>query len=204
LWAIGWLEQRGVVAMYLVGDQGNGMTRSWRDGVRVSKKLWTSPVTPLGKYATFEEFDEFGIPEAESKQWLIDLQSFVVNNRTNRMFYTHPPGVVDNREQINALLNRGKLLAESKRFRWFTMTELADFSQRRIETTWTTTTAGSTVTFQASHPNSVVGLTRLLPKRSFEKPRLEDKKRAKVTADSNNWIVTGESGTRLVFHANMR
>ena len=197
-WAVRWLEDRGVVAMYLVADLGNGMLRSWRNGARLSNKLWSSPVTPLGRYATFEEFDAFGITDAASGQWLLDLQSFAVNHRSNRMFYNHPPGAAAHLKPINALLTRADHLIKQKRFNWYTMTQLADFSQRRVETTWSSSTAGSWVTFAASHPSTLEDVTRLLPKSSFTLPSVISGA-GTVSSDASNWIVTAERGTALTF-----
>ena len=53
------------------------------------------------------------------------------------------------------------MLEERDRFGWYTMTELADFSQRRIETSWSTSSANGVTTFVASHPTSFVDMTRL-------------------------------------------
>ncbi len=197
-WAVKWLEQRGVVAMYLVGDGGAGMVRSWRNDARLTDKLWTSPVTPLGKYATFEEFDEFGISDSVSGQWLLDLQSFAVNHRTNRMFYNHPPGAAAHLKPITALLNRADDLQAAGRFNWYTMTQLADFSQRRIETQWSTSTQLGVTTFSASHATSLADVTRLLPKASFTMPVVVAGK-GTVSQDAGNWIVTAEAGTVLRF-----
>ena len=201
-WAIRWLEQRGVVAMYLVGDVGSGMTRSWRDGQRLSGKLWTSPLTPLGKYATFEEFEEFGITDSVSGQWLLDLQSFAVNHRTNRMFYNHPPGAAGHLPPINALMARGDVLAKDKRFDWYSMTELADFAQRRVETVWTTTPGvQGLTTFSASHPTSLANISWLLPKARFSKPAARSGQLTVDSSDAVNWIVTVESGREASFNA---
>ena len=198
LWAIKWMEARGVVATYLVADLGNGMLRSWRNGARVSDKLWTSPVTPLGKYATFEEFDEFGISNAASGQWLLDLQSFAVNHRTNRMFYNHPPGAAGHLAPLNALLTRADKLQDKGQFNWYTMTQLADFSQRRIETNWSTSTWFGLTSFSASHPKTLADVTRLLPKASYTMPYIISGN-GLVGWDSKNWIVTAEGGTSLKF-----
>ena len=203
VWAIKWLEQRGVVATYLVADLGNGMTRSWRNGARLADKLWSSPVTPLGKYATFEEFDDFGISDAISGQWLLDLQSFAVNHRTNRMFYNHPPGAAAHLNPINALLTRADQLAETAQFSWYTMAQLADFSQRRVETTWTTGNWQGWISFTASHPNSLADVTRLLPKASYNQPQVISGS-GSVSEDSTNWIVTAEGGTQMMFITSAR
>ena len=197
-WAVKWLEQRGVVAMYLVADLGTGMLRSWRNEARLTNKLWTSPVTPLGRYATFEEFDEFGITDAVSGQWLLDLQSFAVNHRSNRMFYTHPPGVAGHLNPINALLARGDTLQAAGQFNWYTMTQLADFSQRRVETAWSSTTVAGVATFSASHPSSLADITWLLPKTRYGAPVVIGGQ-GTVSSDSTYWIVIATQGTSLRF-----
>jgi len=197
-WAVRWMENRGVVAMYLVADLGNGMTRSYRNGARLSNKLWSSPVTPQGRWATFEEFDGNGITDATTGQWLLDLQSFVVNKRTNRMFYNHPPGAWAHLNPLNALLSRADTLDNYNRFNWYTMSQLADFSQRRVETSWSTSVAGSTITYSASHPSTLDDLTWLLPKARFNQPWVTWGY-ASVSQDANNWIVTSNGGTQLKF-----
>ena len=208
-WAVNWLEARGVVGMYLVGDVGAGMLRSWRatktsipvDSARLSNRLWSSPVTPLGLYATFEEFEEFGISDAVSGQWLLDLQSFVVNRRTNRQFYAHPPGVQAHLDPVAALISRGDSLKKSGQFNWYTMAQLADFSQRRVETSWSSTTSAAGVTtFSASNPQTLTDVTWLLPRLRFGSPNVTSGK-ASVSSDSSNWIVVANSGTNLSFKA---
>ena len=199
-WAIKWLEQRGVVAMYLVGDVGSGMVRSWRAGARLTDKLWTAPVMPLGKYATFEEFDGFGVTDAVSGQWLLDLQSFVINHRTNRLYYNHPPGALAHLNPVNALLARADRLERKDRFSWYTMTQLADFSQRRVEATWSTSTQSHLTTFSASHPTSLEDVTWLLPKSRFSFPSVFGGQ-GDVSSDGKNWVVTAGQGTSLKFSA---
>ncbi len=202
LWAVKWLEQRGVIGMYLVADGGTGTVRSWRDGNRIAgDALWTFPVLAQGKYATFEEFEEFGVSDTVTGQWLVDLQSFVVNQRTNRMFYNHPPGAVGHLKVVNAMLARAKKLQKAKTFEWYTMTQLAEFSARRIKTSWGTTKAGSLTTFTATNPNSLQDITWLLPRGSFGKPSVVSGD-ANVTSDSVYWLVKAGAGKTLRFTAN--
>lgn len=189
------------------------MVRSWRKtsagtatapvAARLTSKLWSSPVTPLGKYATWEEFDDFGISETIAGQWLIDLQSFVVNRRSNRLVYTHPPGARAHVAPMKALLDRGDVLKAQSQFNFYTMSGLADFSQRRVETTWSSATVGTTATFSASHATSLADQTWLLPKARYGQPVLSNGfANATITlTDSTYWIVTANSGTSLKFTA---
>jgi hypothetical protein len=75
-WAMTWLESQGVVAAYFGGHTGLGVTRQYRDGVLANPSLWVSPVTPQGRYATFEEFKNFKVPKADISQWYQDLIDF--------------------------------------------------------------------------------------------------------------------------------
>ena len=203
LWALRWLANRGVKAAYTVGDGGAAVLRSWRGGARVADApgdaLWNVPVTPLVKYATFEEFEAFGISDAVSGQWLLDLQSFVVNHRTNRMFYNHPPGARSHLPAINPLLSRADRLDDKKQFQWYTMAQLADFSQRRVQTTWDSASFYGYRIFEARHP-SMDDVTWLLPRTRYGQPSVFAGS-ASVTSDASNWIVTANDGTLLRFFA---
>jgi len=199
-WAVNWLENRGVNSMYFVGDTGAPGVRSWRAGNRLSKALWSYPIVPLGKYATFEEFDLFGIPDTTSGQWLIDLQDFVINHRTNRMFYNHPPGARGHLPALQPMLARADLLQLFGQFRWYTMGQMAAFSQQRLTTTWSATTASGLTTFTASHPTSLKDQTWVLPRSKFGTPFVQSGN-ASVSADNNEWIIAANGGTQLRFVA---
>ena len=197
-WAVNWLENRGVNSMYFVGDTGAPGVRSWRAGNRLSKALWSYPIVPLGKYATFEEFDLFGISDATSGQWLIDLQDFVINHRTNRLFYNHPPGARGHLPALQPMLARADLLQLFGQFKWYTMGQMAAFSQQRLATTWSATTASGLTTFNASHPTSLKDQTWVLPRSKFGTPFVTSGS-ATVTADSNEWVIAANGGTQLRF-----
>ena len=200
-WAVRWIENHGVVAYYTVGDGGASAIRPWRDGARITTNMWAVPVTPQGLYATFEEFDEHNISDAVSGQWLIDLQSFVVNQRTNRMFYNHPPGARGHLQALQPLLDRAAKLKKTGRFNWYTMAQIGDFSQRRIATTWSkSTSTEGLASFTASHPSSLEAVTWLLPRSRYDEPEVVSGE-ATITSDARNWAVTASSGTALRFTA---
>ena len=199
-WAVNWLENRGVVGMYFVGDTGAAGVRSWRGGNRLTRSMWSFPIVPLGKYATFEEFDEFGVSDQESGQWLLDLQSFVVNQRTNRMFYNHPPGARGHLAAINPLLMRADWLQAMGRFKWYTMTEMAQFGNRRLGVNWTSSSAYGYANFRATHASSLKDMTWLLPRDRYAAPMITGGY-AQVTYDSTHWVVTANGGTSVAFRA---
>ena len=200
-WAVNWLENRGVNSMYFVGDTGAGAVRSWRAGNRLTKSLWSFPLTPFEKYGTFEEFEDFGVPDTTSGQWLLDLQTFVVNKRTNRMFYNHPPGARGHLPAITPLLTKADTLQAAGKFRWYTMTQLAQFSERRLATTWSAASNLGIATFTVTHPSSLTDMTWLLPKTRYAAPRITAGTGTVTTTDATDWIVTATRGTSLKFTA---
>jgi hypothetical protein len=200
-WAVNWLDNRGVVGMYFVGDTGAAAIRSWRAGNRLSSKVWSFPLTPFEQYGTFEEFEDFGVPDTLSGQWLLDLQTFVVNKRTNRMFYNHPPGARGHLPALNPLMTAADTLQSAGKFRWYTMTQLAQFSERRLATTWSAASNLGFSTFTVTHPTSLTDLTWLLPKSRYALPLITTGKGSVATTDASDWIVTATSGTSLKFTA---
>ena len=202
-WATQWLEARGVVGMYTVSNTGSPATREWRAGARLTSKLWSMPISPFGVSATFEDFEDNGVTDAQSTQWLIDLQSFVVNHRTNRLFYNHPPGARAHLGVVRTFVNRADQLARAGQFKWYTMTELADFSQRRIQTAWSSFPLNGSNTFVLSNPQSLADVTMLLPRSRYGQPRVRYGS-ATVSQDASDWVVTARDGTWLQFEASER
>lgn len=202
LWATQWLEAYGIVGMYTASNTGTSATREWRSGARVTNKLWAMPVSPMGTSATFEEFEETGVTDGASAQWLLDLQSFVVNNRTNRLFYNHPPGARNHLNVVKTFVQRAEGLKNWGRFNWYTMAQIADFSQRRIQTTWSTTTGYYGATrFTASNPQSLTDVTWLLPRSRYTLPVVTSGWATVNPFDDTNWIVTASGGNNLSFQA---
>jgi hypothetical protein len=199
-WAVNWLEDHGVLGMYFVGDTGAGAVRSWRGGARLTQNLWSFPIAPQGKYATFEEFEDFGVTDATTSAWLQSLQDFVVSRRTSRLFYNHPPGVRSHQSVVSGFISRGNTLKSAGRFNWYTMTQLARFNQRRLAVTWSATSNFGIGNFVATHPTSLTDMTWLLPKASYLMPLITSGS-GRVTSDTSNWIVTATGGTTLKFLA---
>ena len=199
-WAVAWNEFWGIVGMYTVSNTGSPATREWRDGARLTTKLWSMPVTPFGVSATFEDFEANGVGDTSSAQWLLDLQSFVVNRRSNRMFYNHPPGAAAHLDVVKTFVQRGKALRDSGRFRWYTMAELADFSQRRVQTGWasSSTWLGKEV-FVLNNGQSLTDITMLLPRDRYTMPFVFWGA-GTVSSDATDWMVTARSGTELKFY----
>jgi len=210
-WGVNWLEKNGVLGAYYLGDTGMGATRHWREGNLLNQSIWMFPVTPLGLYATFEEFTEYGVSSDEVTSWLTKLVDFEVTNYANRLVYFHPPGAVDYLPSLQSMIDRANSYANSSsyNFNWYSMTDIAKFMTSRKQVSWSITPSNNSLLFQASHPTSLVGQTWILPKDEYNKPVVKPTynyfffgfptETATVSEDSNSWLVTVKSGTSISF-----
>lgn len=197
-WSLDWLESMGNTGYYFVGHTGMAPTRSYRNGALLNKTIRAFPVMPFGKYATFEEFEEFGVPSASITTWYNQLMDFVMQNRTSRLIYMHPLGAIDYPTVLNALFARASWYHLNGQFNWYTIDTLAKFAQQRQQTSWTATDAGVAWLFQANNSGGLTDQTWVLPMSAYNQP-VVTLGNATVTWDSTNWLVTAGAGTSLTF-----
>ncbi len=200
-WAMQWLEETGIRGFYTTAHTGMGPTRNYQQGMLMNPNMWAFPVSTLGEYATFEEFADYGVSTAEITRWLDAMVDFTVQNRTSRQVYFHPPGAALYPLVLQGLMARADAYAARGEFSWYTMTDLADFMDRRSQVSWQVKKEKKGKrTFVATHPSSLAQQTWLLPKSEYKKPRIKDGK-AYVKESANNWLVIAKSGTKLKFSA---
>ncbi|QOL48150.1 polysaccharide deacetylase family protein [Massilia litorea] len=196
-WALDWSEREGQVGYYYTGHTGMSPTRSYRDGVLRNLSMWAFPVVPFGTYATFEEFQDFGVPKADVIRWYTSLIDFNVATRSSRLIYAHPPGAVDWLDVLKNLMSYAQ--SKGKTFRWYTMPALADFMASRNLVKWSELGSGSGPRqFVASHPSSLASMTWLLPKSDYGQP-LVNTGAANVTDGGSSWVVSASGGISLIF-----
>jgi hypothetical protein len=201
-WAMDWLEQQGVVATYFAGHTGLGATRQYREGQLLNPKIWVFPVTPQGLYATFEEFQAHGVPQAEVLDWYKGLIDFSLEQNTSRLVYAHPPGAELWSSVLTDMLAYAK--AKNSRFAWYTMPRLADFMAKRLQVSWSQArdTATGVTVFSASHPVNLKEMVWRLPRSRYPNPPVILSGKGTVDgSDADHWLVKGGGGTRLVFRA---
>jgi len=202
-WAIDWLAQNKFVAYYSAGDTGLGPTRVYRNGINVHPDMWAFPVTPFGSLATLEEFSAAGIPREQISQWLATLVDFVVEHRTSRLIYFHPPGAANFPQVITDLLEKAEQLRANKKFAWHTMTELAEFYTSRGKVNWTVRADKSNTShFEASHATDLKQQTWLLPKSRYQTPRVTHGT-GHIQESGDDWLVIADGGRSLAFTAKM-
>lgn len=202
LWSMDWHEQQGVVSTYFAGHTGLGATRQYRDGRLRNPGLWVFPVTPAGLYATYEEFQDFNVPQSEVMAWKRELVDFGIAYNTSRMIYAHPPGAYVWRNVLLDMLSYAK--SKGPQFAWYTMERLADFMNRRLQVTWSQSLdagTGQTV-FTASHPQSLQEMVWRLPRSRFvQAPVIESGDATVDGSDAQFWRVQARGGTFLAFRS---
>ena len=198
-WVVNWLEANGYSGYYFTGHTGNAQTRAYRNGSLLNPGVWAFPVMPFGKYATFEEFQQFAVPTTDVQNWYQSLMDFVVANRTSRLIYMHPLGASWYPTVVTTMLGYATSLAATGQFKWFTMDQLTQFDRRRLLVNWTATDTGASWTFSATQPTSLQDMTWLLPKSTYQLPSVKSGSATVVITDPVNWLVIAGAGKSLSF-----
>jgi len=186
-WVTDWLEAEHVQAYYFTGNIGQGPTHTYRDGRR-DQHIWSFPVQTYGHISTIEEAYTEHIPENEISNWLTSLVRFTENTGQVRLIYFHPPGAVLYPDAINQLMLAADQAEKKGRFRWRTMTALANFMSRREQTVWNISNDRDAVVIDAANANSLNQLTWLFPATLYAEPRVTDGK-ARVEQRGDTWAV---------------
>lgn len=170
-WIVDWAEGQGMLGYYFVGNTGMSPTRSYRENALQNQKIWSFPITPYGKAATFEEFEELGISGEEATRWFSELTDFSIQRRTARLIYFHPPGAELYNSSVTALMQRTKWHQKMGHFNWYTMADLAKFLSAREQVSWQVSKlADGKIGIEASHVSSLKNQAWILPKATYGKP----------------------------------
>jgi hypothetical protein len=208
-WITSWLRERGVLAYYFTGDIGMPPTRSFQDGQQGQPEAWAFPVLSFGKYAAFEEAAAHQVPETDVAAWLKDVADFCANTRSVRLMYFHPPGVAIFRQAFADWMRHTKALVANGSLRWTTMAQHADFSNRRLKTSWSmqaddsTSTSTSTRTTRgslrllATNSESLDSMGWLLSTTRYAQPRVLEGP-GWVVRDGPFWRIVAGKTTHLV------
>jgi hypothetical protein len=200
-----WLDANDIYAYYFTGNTGMGPTRTYRDGQRSSRKAWAFPVLTLGGNASFEELIEDEVPAETVATWLESVAQFAADRHVIRLVYFHPPGLLEyGPEPIDRWLTRTARLSAHGRFAWYTMTDVAEFLDRREGVEWhVDRNATGDIVVTARHAGSLERQAWLVSADRYAKPRIRDGA-GDVILDAGQWIVRAAGGQRLVFSAASR
>jgi hypothetical protein len=197
-WLTQWLESHGFVAYYFTGDTGMGPTQGYRDGAREGRNIWAFPVTHLDRAAAFEEMSAQGYSNEQVGEWLRAVTEFTADHHAVRLVYFHPPGILEYRDIVSQWIEETARLRAAGRFRWYTMTQLAEFLNSRKQVHWSMSRDGGTVTIKASHPQTLEHMTWRFPFHE-DVPPVVLRGAARVSKDNNSWMVIAGAGKELEF-----
>ncbi len=195
-WVTRWIEQRGVLAYYFTGNTGMSPTRSYRDGRLQARKIWSFPILTLNQIASFEEAAEENMPEDYLRQWLVSIAEFTADTGSVKTFYSHAPGWHFYFGAIETWFARTSELLAEKRFRWYTMTRMAEFLNRREQVNWKLVREDGGERLIASQPQSLGEMTWRLPKQRYQRPETENGQ-TRIRELDDAWLVTAEAGKSL-------
>lgn len=201
-WVTHWLEAHGFVAYYFTGDTGMGPTQGYRNGVREARNVWAFPILHLDRAAGFEEFMTEGYSDSEVARWLAAVTDFTTDQHSVRLMYFHPPGILPYHDLVDRWVEQTARLKADGRFRWYTMTELANFLNSRKQVKWKMSDKGGLVTVEATHPQTLDHETWRIPATRFAQPKIVEGS-AKVVRDNDAWMIIAGEGKDLRFETEM-
>ena len=201
-WVTHWLEAHGFVAYYFTGDTGMGPTQGYRNGEREARNVWAFPILHLDRAAGFEEFMTEGYSDAEVARWLAAITDFTTDQHSVRLMYFHPPGMLPYHDLVDRWMEQTGRLKADGRFRWYTMTELANFLNARKQVKWKMSDNGGLITVEATHPQTLDHETWRIPATRFAQPQIVEGS-AKVVRDNDAWMIIAGEGRNLRFEMEM-
>ena len=203
-WVTPWLEQHGFIAYYFSGDAGMGPTQVYRDGVRDGNRIWAFPILHLGPYAAFEEMQFKNVPEPLVQKWLLDVTNYVAHDHIARLVYSHPLGATDYVNALHSWFSLTQQLSQKQEFRWYTMTDLANFLNSRKQTQWVIgREEGNVAVLHASNPDSLSRIAWVFPQSQYDDPQVVEGS-AEVRSGDGNWTITAKNCRALTVKLNQR
>jgi hypothetical protein len=203
-WVTSWLEQHGFLAYYFSGDAGMGPTQVYRDGVKDGKHIWAFPILHMGPYAAFEEMQFNNVPEPIVQRWLLDVTDYVAQEHVVRLVYSHPLGATDYVNALHAWFDLTDKLRQKQDFRWYTMTDMANFLNSREQTQWVLSREeGNVAVLHASNSNGLSRMTWVFPQAQYDDPQVVEGS-AEVRSGEGNWTITAKNCRALTVKLNER
>jgi hypothetical protein len=177
-----------------------GPTQGYRKGVREGETIWAFPILHLDRAAAFEEMSTDGYSEAEIERWLEAVTQFTVDHQSARLVYFHPPGILEYHGIVSRWMEQTARLKSEGRFRWYTMSSLANFLNARKQVKWKVSENAGVIKIEAIHPQNLEHETWRLPANSFAEPKILQGS-ATVIRDNDAWRIVAGKGKELQFQA---
>jgi len=175
-----------------------GPTQGYRNGERETHDVWAFPILHLDRAAAFEEMSTEGYSADEIERWLIAITNFASEQQSVRLVYFHPPGILQYHDLVDRWMEQTARLKANGRFRWYTMTELANFLNSRKQVKWKVSEKAGSMLVEATHPQSLNHQTWRLPASRFAEPKILQGS-ARVVRDNDAWMIIAGDGKDLRF-----
>jgi hypothetical protein len=203
MWVTQWLDAHGFVAYYFTGDSGMGPTQGYRYGIREGHNIWAFPILHLDRAAAFEEFGEDGYSTDEVEGWLAAITNFATEHHVVRLVYFHPSGILDYHDVIERWLVMTGAARDNHTFRWYTMTQIANFLNDRKNVQWRTAESDGVLKITASHPRNLAHFAWQISAVQYTQPQIT-RGNGVVQMDGSSWIVVAQAGNELEFESRVR
>jgi hypothetical protein len=115
-----------------------------------------------------------------------------------RLVYFHPPGILQYHDLIDRWLQQTGRLRADGRFRWYTMTELANFLNSRKQVKWKMSANHGVISVEATHPQTLDHETWRISASRFAQPKIVEGS-AKVVRDNDAWMIISSDRKNLRF-----
>jgi hypothetical protein len=201
-WVTAWLQKHGYLGYYFPGDSGMGPTLVYRDRGRDASNIWAFPILHLGTEASFEEMEWDHVPEKTIEQWLTAVTDYTVQNHVARLLYSHPFGANQYVAALQRWLQYTSRARNEKRFRWYTMTSLAEFLNARRNIDWSVSQSGKNeVLLEASHSKTLAHQTWVFPDSRYGNPKVVQGS-ASIEHQDGLWLVSAKDCKHLAVELN--
>lgn len=202
-WATDWLRAHGFKAYYSPGNNGLGPTRSYLSGrPPAPDHPWAFPITHYRRVATLDELPEAGLSEAQMRQFIAELLDYTRRHGVVRLFYFHPATAPDFMATIRQLQRTGRQLQADGQWRWYGMSALADFLQRRQTVQWTLRPGapGQSASLSAHCPQGLQEMTWVFPPGTVHSLHLSEGRADIIEQPDGGWRVVAREGPSLTLH----
>jgi hypothetical protein len=167
------LEALGFIAYYSTGDTGSAPNRTFFNGSMITDKVIAFPIMPFGRSASLYEMRTVDKrSEREVTEWFFDILSYVAQNRTTRLFYSHPYNIDYYPQAVTAFMDKIAAMQQSSQISAQTMSDYAKFYLRFLKTDYTFTREGKQLVITLKNPAGLAGICIAIPKMHYQKPRV--------------------------------
>ena len=164
------MEELGIEGYYYTGDSGSMMNRTFYNGKMISSQAIAIPIMPFGKYASLYEMNVLGhIPQATVMDWMQSIVVYSHDNRTTRMFYSHPYDTAEYPDLIPDFLDWLDAGIADGYIKTMTMTEAAGFYKRVLNTQYKFLDTEQGMRVILNNSAGLQDITVAIPKKGLER-----------------------------------